>query len=508
MSQPEAATVPPRARRRRRWLRVAALVLLPLLLVAGFYLYLYISAEWALQAAVAEADRLEAPHGWRLEDLEARRADPPEGRNSADTVLAARRLLPPSWPAWDYSLLGEDQEQANEEREALRQSLFNLEPAARLDEAQAAALRQELTKAAASLDEARKLAGLPAGRFPITYAPDFISTVMKHPQDARQVAELLGYDALLRAQEQDPDGALTACRALLNAGRSLGDEPMMISQLVRLSSRALAVGRAERALAQGEPSPESLRALQQALEDEEPQDLLLTGARGERAGQQRLMLSLEEGGVQKTTQLVGQIPALEGFGEPQVPTHEVLALYAPGAIKSQHAALLRYMTRVVEAAKLPVEQLPAEMARLAATLKDQPLIVRLVGPSLERVAAACQRSHAQLRCAIAALAAERYRQAHGRWPESLDALVQDGLLTGVPADPYDGAPLRLRRLGDGLVVYSVGPDRHDDGGTIDRKNPNAEGSDLGFRLWDVDRRRQPPLPKPAADPPPPEARER
>src|SRR5262249_47231857 len=147
MSRPEGATTLQPTRRRRRWLRLVLLVLLPLLLAAGFYLYLTVSADWALQAAVAAADRLEAPHGSRLEDLEAARPVPPEGRNAADTVLAARRLLPASWPAWDYPLLGEDQEQANEEREALRQSLFNLEPAAQLDEAQAAAMRQELTKA-------------------------------------------------------------------------------------------------------------------------------------------------------------------------------------------------------------------------------------------------------------------------------------------------------------------------------------------------------------------------
>ncbi len=44
-----------------------------------------------------------------------------------------------------------------------------------------------------------------------------------------------------------------------------------------------------------------------------------------------------------------------------------------------------------------------------------------------------------------------------------------------------------------VALYALGPDRRDDGGTLDRANPNAEGSDLGVRLWDVARRRQPPF---------------
>jgi hypothetical protein len=41
------------------------------------------------------------------------------------------------------------------------------------------------------------------------------------------------------------------------------------------------------------------------------------------------------------------------------------------------------------------------------------------------------------------------------------------------------------------VIYSVGLDRVDDGGNV-KGNPMTAGSDLGFRLWDPDRRRQAP----------------
>src|SRR5438132_1467056 len=80
-----------------------------------------------------------------------------------------------------------------------------------------------------------------------------------------------------------------------------------------------------------------------------------------------------------------------------------------------------------------------------------PGLARLLFPAAEKVGEAMMRSDAQMRSTIAALAAERYRLADGRWPESLAGLVPK-YLSEVPKDPYDGAPLRLRRLGDGVVV--------------------------------------------------------
>ena len=63
----------------------------------------------------------------------------------------------------------------------------------------------------------------------------------------------------------------------------------------------------------------------------------------------------------------------------------------------------------------------------------------------------------------------------------------------MPADPFDGAPLRLRRVPGGLVVYTVGPDGVDDGGSLDPGRLVEPGTDLGFRLWDVVARRRPPV---------------
>src|SRR5262249_46363094 len=112
-------------------------------------------------------------------------------------------------------------------------------------------------------------------------------------------------------------------------------------------------------------------------------------------------------------------------------------------------------------------------------------------PATGRVVQRHLQELADLRCACAALALERYRRKHHRWPDSLQALVQAGLLESVPHAPYTGGSLRLRGLGDGLVVFSVGPDREDNEGAMALKNPMSPGTDIGFRPWNVPRRRQP-----------------
>jgi hypothetical protein len=68
-------------------------------------------------------------------------------------------------------------------------------------------------------------------------------------------------------------------------------------------------------------------------------------------------------------------------------------------------------------------------------------------------------------------------------------LVRSGHLKAVPTDPYDGRPLRYRRVPDGFIVYSVNADGVDDSGIIDRP-AWGPGTDIGIRLWDIESRRK------------------
>jgi len=57
-----------------------------------------------------------------------------------------------------------------------------------------------------------------------------------------------------------------------------------------------------------------------------------------------------------------------------------------------------------------------------------------------------------------------YDVERGHLPQALSDLVP-GYLPEVPVDPFDGEPLRYRESGSDYVLYSVGKDKRDDGGT-------------------------------------------
>ena len=72
---------------------------------------------------------------------------------------------------------------------------------------------------------------------------------------------------------------------------------------------------------------------------------------------------------------------------------------------------------------------------------------------------------------------ERLRIARGAIPETLAELVPD-FIPELPRDVYSGAPTAYRPKGNGrYLLYSVGPDRRDDGGAIDLKKSEIRQPD-------------------------------
>ena len=77
---------------------------------------------------------------------------------------------------------------------------------------------------------------------------------------------------------------------------------------------------------------------------------------------------------------------------------------------------------------------------------------------------------------LTALALNLFKVENGRWPDHLDELVPK-YLKSIPLDPNDGQPLRYKLTATGPLLYSIGPDHHDDGG-----RPMAKISTSPWRL--------------------------
>jgi hypothetical protein len=464
--------MPARGRLRKRLLWIGLALLFVLLASIGAALYFDRQNERELREAEGEADCLDS--GWRLQDLEGNREPVPDADNSALQILAAAALVPATWPT--------PPPPAPDPK--LEDRLWELNPQARPDKKLLDAAKVALQQVRPAVDLARRIADYPHGRFAIAWTPDIIGTPVNHVQSVGTVKRLLYFDTLLRAEDGDTEGAARSCLAALNAGRSLGDEPIPISQYIRAHCQHSAERAVERLLAQSQLSRVMLNKLQHEFAQEAAQPLLLRAFRSDRAWTHEFLTALKEGRFNRRG-----LRLANPFGLPDQAINLNDALRA----RTCHAVYLRYLTQLVEIAKLPPEQQGPRLQELRIPPMIKPTVYRLLElpeTELRRIHRLLIGSLTVLRCAVTGLAIERYRRDTGRWPDSPGNLVPQ-YLAEEQLDPFDGAALRYRRLEDGVVIYSVGPDRKDHGGRLTREIPPPEGADLGFCLWDPSKRRQP-----------------
>jgi hypothetical protein len=110
-------------------------------------------------------------------------------------------------------------------------------------------------------------------------------------------------------------------------------------------------------------------------------------------------------------------------------------------------------------------------------------------PQWPRADVLANRTHLRVGRVMAAV--ERFRLEHGRWPDAIHTLAPR-FLPAAPVDPFTGHELILKKLDDGLAIYSLGSDQTDNGGRFELRGRDDPGYDLGYRLWNEDARERPP----------------
>ncbi len=104
-------------------------------------------------------------------------------------------------------------------------------------------------------------------------------------------------------------------------------------------------------------------------------------------------------------------------------------------------------------------------------------------PSMARSVDTFARAQAWGDLARVACALERYRLTNGQFPEKLDVLAPKFIGT-VPRDVINGQPLKYRRTDNGqFVLYSVGANESDDGGTVALTKSGNPDWEKGDWVW-------------------------
>jgi len=152
--------------------------------------------------------------------------------------------------------------------------------------------------------------------------------------------------------------------------------------------------------------------------------------------------------------------AVRGFrlDLPKSPVESAM-LYRPKAPIIQ--AALQYANQCIENAKLPYPK--QSVIPLPPVLESLPEGMRVVRTPEEIALHAARYFYVRtrLRLVYTALRLEAFRKTTGRYPARLSELGDSPYFT----DPFSGEPFVYRPLGNAYVLYSVGPNGIDDGGT-------------------------------------------
>jgi hypothetical protein len=474
----------PRRRRLRRLARALCVLMLlafTAVLLFGMLVGSVVDTETARASAAADRD----DPFWRINDVLGHRAAVPDAENSAAVVMRVAARLPKYFPP--------DGSTATFEVLKMHQELLMLmTDNERFDEEIGDALRNELKVCRESVRIARTLVNYSRGGYEIELGPNIIDTKLPGPLKIRNTTRLLYADCAIRVHDQDPDGALESCRAILGAGRSLGDEPFILSQTVRIGTGIEALKAVRRVLGQGEPSDRALQQMQELVLDERAQPLILHALKGERATNVEIVRRLAAGEV-----TMDELIDTSTF-DPRRPRRAV-APWTKLWLDHERAVMLDWMNDAANIERQPYAERFGLWRKWQKRFDARPETINFwavlfplkMFPGLFSAAHSAFRFHADLGASAILLAAERHRKKTGKWPESIAAIDKD-ILSDAPTDPFSGQPYRFVRRDGQLLIYSIGPNQKDEQGERDaERHLNGGPDDIAARAWDTSLRRQP-----------------
>jgi hypothetical protein len=302
-------------------------------------------------------------------------------------------------------------------------------------------------------------AAMEHSRYPVDLSLGLGTQMMYHFSDLRKGAMLLKLEAVLHAENDKPQAVVRSIISAFGIADSLAREPMAVSQHVRVDFQGFVVSSLEYVINRVELTDEQLVELGRVVTETEDTKAVLWALVGGRC----LGIDIFKGPVSLI------LDAVVGDDD-SIPPVPVLELYRDLGLADRDAIIyIDLMNDYIKAAKLPLcqRQKAAEIvdAKFKATSKTHIWLYKFMPmPVFSGVINMGTAGIAHLRTARLALAIQRYRLATGNLPDTLADLVPTYLDT-VPKDPFDGRSLRYEKLETGFVVYSVGEDRRDDGGT-------------------------------------------
>ena len=345
-----------------------------------------------------------------------------------------------------------------------------------------------LSKHDAAIEELRLASQLPYSRFPLDYDNENPAAILlPHLAAFKRCSQVLQLRSLAELQNSQPEKALADVNLSLQLTGKARDEFCLISHLVRIAMLQVTFQPIWEGLADHRWSDAQLVALDAELARLDFLADYKSSMRGE--------MAFQGGMIEYLRRHPEEIPGLsfndEGNcnGPQPFPARIVWHMIPSGwfyqnRLRSAQLMVNSYipLADVNQKTVSPTSVRHADevLSAEAKTTTPYNLLERMMLPSLGACAKKFAYAQASVDLARTAIALERYRLAHGEYPESLDALAPQ-FIAKVPHDVIGGGPLKYRRNADGqFVLYSIGWNETDDGGVVGyRKSSNPRDESAG-----------------------------
>ena len=337
------------------------------------------------------------------------------------------------------------------------------------------------------LDELRALVRVPVLRYPLNYRG--VSTLLPHLARQKGAAQWLSGSALYKTHTKDISGAIDDIESIVMLARLTEHEPILISQLVRIALVEIAVPNCW-PLLQHEATDADLVRLQKLFNDIDTIGPMILGLQGERAmardtfamirSEQIKFDDLEDTAISfglgdETPGALDNVPygaEMKGALRAHViyPTWRYVFSY-----EDEHHAI-EEMQRIIDMARVAMAtRSAAPLKSLEGALKEKNkpsgdyrswkyFVTGLLLPGTGTGGSRAFRTQTLCQMSVAAIALKRYHMRYKKYPSGLGELVPE-FLSEMPLDYQDGKPLHYRLDGGQFMLWSVGPDGKDNGGT-------------------------------------------
>ncbi len=430
---------------------IGTIVVLGALGTGGYFGYNYWQQHRKKDtAADSTAGGTQVPAGPKtLAELSQSYAEPPQGQNAATFFqqgFDAMELTDADKSSYSIPLLGRGTMPA---------------PSAVVPGGVKTALKPFLDRNEAALALFERGAQCSGSRYPVDLSQG-TGALLPHLAKLKHAAQLGQLYAMAQADLKDGAKATRGVSMALGSARTLESEPVLISQLARAGNEGLAVDALEQTLTRVGLSADSLTSLRTAFDRAEQNEA--SGASFNRAffGERVLYGDLLGSTPDKIKALIAQAGSNSG----NIPESSFSNL------KEQQQF---YVESIDQALTARNEAWPGRLkADESVTMRANDARNRqftVAATFLAPITKATSREGsalARLRLAQVALGLEAFRAANQKYPEALTELAPK-FIPAIPADPFDGMPLRYRKTPTGYLLHSIGPNAKDDAG--------ARGSD-------------------------------